>query len=78
MGKLAYVHFYTIKKCLFEPFNAMSKTPYHVFIYNIVDELAVMRGINNRLIFVKNTKFYHLQCLCEIHMWSFCSIPLKK
>ena len=33
---------FTSQKTAFEPFNATSETPNCVFIYSIVDELAIM------------------------------------
>lgn len=64
---LAYVRIHTIKiyeftaqKTAFEAFNAVSKTPYCIFIYDIVDELAVMWGTKETLYIREKYKLFHL------------------
>ena len=67
------------QKTAFEPFNTMSKTPNCVFIYDIVDDLAVMRGKKETQINISE-KYKKKKSICIayvklFYVWSFCSVP---
>ena len=72
-----YIRFFTIIKNEFtsQKIKSMPETPKCVFLFDTVDELAIMGGTKKTLVDIREKyKIFHLPCLCKILLF-FCSIP---
>ena len=63
-----YIRFFMIIKNEFtsQKVKSMSETPNCVFLFDIVDELAIMGGTKQTQVYIREKyKIFHLPCLCK-------------